>query len=117
MPEKHRRYAEWTPERLQSWAAETGGHTEAVISHILESRKYPEQAFRSCLGVISLRKRYTTERLERASQRALSLGSCSYKTIEAILRNGQDQLPLPETQPLAPLPDRHDNVRGSVYYN
>ena len=117
MPEKHRRYADWTPERLKSWAAKTGGQTEAVISHILESRKYPEQAFRSCLGIISLGKRYTPERLERASQRALSLGSCSYKTIDAILRNGQDQLPLPETQPPAPLPDSHENVRGSVYYS
>ena len=117
MPEKHRCYAEWTPERLQSWAAKTGGHTEAVVIHILESRKYPEQAFRSCLGIISLGKRYTPERLERACQRALSLGACSYKTLDAILKNGQEQLPLPETQPTAPLPDSHDNVRGPVYYN
>ncbi|MTI11867.1 IS21 family transposase [Sansalvadorimonas verongulae] len=117
MPEKHRCYAEWTPERLQNWAAKTGGHTEAVITHILESRKYPEQAFRSCLGIIHLGKRYTPERLERACQRALHLGSCSYKTLEAILRHGQDNLPLPEEQPLTELPDRHENVRGSVYYN
>ncbi len=117
MPEKHRRYAEWTPERLQNWAAKTGGHTEEVVVRILESRKYPEQAFRSCLGIIHLGKRYNPERLEKACQRALHLGACSYKTLEAILRNGQDQQPLPDSQPLIALPERHDNVRGALYYN
>ncbi len=54
MPEKHRNYAEWTPERLQNRAARTGPETEAVIRRILSTRRHPEQSDRSCLGIMKL---------------------------------------------------------------
>ena len=117
MPEKHRKYAEWTPERLQNWAAQTGPETEAIIRKILSTRRYPEQSFRSCLGIIRLGKSYGDDRLESACRRALYADTCSYKSIESILKHNLDQQALPELEPEAPLPDDHENLRGSDYFN
>lgn len=37
MPRAHREYAEWTPERLISWAAGTGKATAQVVESILDN--------------------------------------------------------------------------------
>src|SRR3982074_1670194 len=54
MPSAHRRYAEWTPERLQRQAQGIGPNTEALIIAVLARRPHPEQGFRTCLGVLRL---------------------------------------------------------------
>ena len=116
MPEKHRRYAQWTPERLQNWAAQTGPETEAVVRRILTARRYPEQSYRSCLGIMRLAKGYGNDRLENACRRALYADTCSYRSIESILKNNLDQQALPELEPDAVLPGDHENLRGSDYF-
>lgn len=116
MPKAHRQYAEWTPERLVRWAAETGPATAKLTEAILSSRPHPQHGFRACLGIMRLGKRYSTARLEAASRRALAIGACSYKSIESILKNGLDRKPLPSTTVETPAID-HDNLRGSDYYH
>ena len=56
------------------------------------------------------------ERLEAASQRALRLGACGYKSRHSILKQGLDQQPLPELAASPPAID-HDNLRGPTYYH
>ena len=116
MPESHRQAGEWTPERLKRWAAKTGPATEKLIQVVLASRQHPQQAYRSCLGILRLGKAYGDERLEAACRRALILGSCRYKSIESILKLRLDEQPLEGQQELA-LPDAHDNIRGPAYYH
>jgi len=116
MPKAHREYAEWTPERLVRWAGETGPATAMLVETILTSRPHPQHGFRACLGLMRLGKRYTTARLEAASRRALAIGSCSYKSVESILKNGLDRKPLPPTMIDTPAIE-HDNLRGSDYYH
>lgn len=116
MPKSHREQAEWTPQRLIRWAEQTGPNTVGVITHILERRIHPQQGFRACLGILRLGQGHGEERLEAACQRALQLGACSYKSLESILRQGLDRLPLPP-QNLPPLPDDHSNLRGPGYYH
>jgi transposase len=70
MPSSHRRYAEWTPERIRSWAATVGPQTEAHVLAIMEHRTHPEQGFRAALGIMRLFKQYGTERLETACRRS-----------------------------------------------
>ena len=41
MPTAHQRYAEWTPQRLVLWAAQTGEATAPVGETILASRPHP----------------------------------------------------------------------------
>jgi transposase len=115
MPKAHREYAEWTPQRIIAWAAQTGPATAGVVEQILSRKAYPEHGFRSCMGVISLGKRFSKERLEAACKRALAIRGVSYKSIKSILENNLDQKPLPEQLDL--LPVSHENIRGTHYYN
>lgn len=116
MPEAHRAYAQWTPQRLIHWAEKTGSATTAVVTAILRSRRHPQQGFRSCLGILRLAKSYGDGRLEAACQRAHALQAYSYKSIASILKNNLDQRPLPEpTSPPPPL--THPNIRGAHYYH
>jgi transposase len=115
MPTAHRQYAEWTPQRLIQWAAHSGPAVAQVVEAILASRPHPQQGFRSCLGIMRLGKRYGDERLEAACQRALTLGACSYKSLESILKNGLDRRPLPEQAGTTASP-HHPNIRGPQYY-
>jgi len=115
MPAAHQRYAEWTPQRLVHWAAHSGPATAQVVETILASRPHPHQGFRSCLGIMRLGKSYGDERLEAACQRAFTLGACSYKSIESILKHELDRCPLPQP-PAATAGPAHANIRGPHYY-
>jgi transposase len=64
MPSSHRRYRDWTHERIQREAAAIGADTAALVEIVLRSRPHPEQGFRSCIGILGLRKRYGVERLD-----------------------------------------------------
>jgi transposase len=116
MPEAHRQYGDWSPQRLISWAEKSGPCTARVITAVLSSRRHPQQGYRTCLGILRLGKSYGDERLEAACQRALLLGTHRYKSIESILKNGLDKRPLPQQQELS-LPEDHDNIRGPSYYH
>lgn len=116
MPKAHREYAEWTPQRLSNWAHKTGPATASLIEAILQRRQYPQQAFRTCLGILRLGQSYGDERLEAACQRALLIGSYSYKSIDSILRKGLDRQAT-DTQQELELNVDHDNLRGADYYH
>lgn len=98
------------------WAEQTGPNTAGVIAHILERRIHPQHGFRACLGTLRLSKQHGEARLEAARQRALVLGACSYKSLESILSQGLERLPLAQ-QNLPLLPDEHINPRSPVYYH
>jgi len=114
MPKAHREFAAWTPQRMIAWSAQNGPATAQVIENILSRKAYPEQGFRSCMGIISLAKRYSQERLEKACQRALSIGGISYRSIKSILDHHLDQRPLQFQMSLDSV--THNNIRGSEYY-
>jgi transposase len=115
MPPAHQKLSDWSPERFQRWAAEIGPQTTQLVTAVLASRRHPQQAYRSCLGILGLGKRYGQERLEAACGRALPAGIRSYKGIHNILKHKLDQLKLDEP-PAEPLP-AHANIRGQSYYN
>ncbi len=119
MPKAHQQYLEWTPSRIIRWAAQTGPHTEKLVTRILESKPHPQQGFRSCLGIIRLGKQYSPQRLEAACAYALSIQGFFYKSVQSILKNGLDQKPslLPKREESTlPLPFQHPNIRGKEYY-
>ncbi len=116
MPASHKRYSEWSPERFLKWAEKIGPHLRELTEIILTSRPYPEQAYRTLLGIFRLGEIYSNERLEAAAKRAIYIGAKSYKSIESILKNNLDQRPLPG----ASEPDPtiiHANIRGPEYYH
>lgn len=117
MPEAHRRYLEWSPGRLISWAATVGPETAGLVTAILERRPHPEHGYRACLGIMRLAKHYPPARVEAASGRALLLGATSYRSVKSILARGLDSVPLPAVpEPLPGLGIVHENLRGPSYY-
>jgi transposase len=116
MPSSHRRYRDWTHERIQREAAAIGGDAAALVEIVLRSRPHPEQGFRSCIGILGLRKRYGVERLDAACAKALALGTRSYSSVAAILKNKQDSKTAPQRETDQPSL-LHDNIRGPGYYH
>lgn len=116
MPSHHRAHSEWSPGRFLNWAVEIGPHTRDFVRGLLESRKHPELAYRSCLGLLSLAKRYSPERLEAACRRALALGVLKQASVRTILERGLDSQPLPETESETVTLPVHENLRGAAYY-
>ncbi len=116
MPKTHQAYLEWTPQRLVTWAKQSGGATAEVIETILATRAHPQQGFRSCLGIMSLAKSYGPQRLEAACRRALSIGAPSFKIIRNILTSKLDQAPISCDESAAVRPVIHSNIRGARYY-
>jgi transposase len=115
-PPRHRQYLEWTPERLVNWARKIGPSAAGVAGYILQSRQYPEQGYRACLGLMRLARRYPPQRVEAACTRALAVNACSYRSVKSILETGLDHQSIEE----AKTPDAHRmihaNVRGAAYY-
>jgi transposase len=113
MPSSHRRYRDWTHERILREAAAIGDDTAALVKVILRSRPHPEQGFRSCIGILRLAQRYDAERLDGACARALALGTRSYSSVAAILKNAQERRSAEPPQPSL----LHENIRGPGYYH
>ena len=114
-PKSHRQHLAWPPSRLLGWAKSVGPATVQLFSAILESKPHPEMGYRSCLGILRLGQRYSSERLEAAATRAVSVGACSYKSVKSILERSLDRQPLEISATKQPL--EHDNIRGASYFD
>lgn len=111
MPLRHSKQQTWTPGRLKQWAADIGPDTLRWVSARLEEKAHPEQAYRLCLGLLSLSRVYPSSRLDACCRLANREGLVRLKQLKAILASGRDQLP---TEPLSypELPQAHENIRG-----
>lgn len=118
MPESHQRYAEqrgWTPEYFLDQAGKVGVSTHLYIQGVLKARRFTEQTYNACLGILRLVLAYTPVRVEAACKRALGGQNFSYTTINNILINNLDTLEW-EQPSLFNLPN-NDNIRGPEAYN
>ena len=116
MPSSHRRYADWTIERIRCEAAAIGPSVALLCELILEHRPHPEQGFRACLGIVRLTKPFGTSRVEAAATRALEIGARTYGSVKSILDNNLDR----HSTPLRGATEQailHPNIRGARYYN
>ena len=111
-----RRYAEWTPERLQRDARCIGPATEALIIGVMARRPHPEQNFRTCLGILRLFRGLEASRVDAASNRAVEIGALSYASVASILKHRLDRT-ASSGGPAGDAPLLHDNIRGPGYYH
>lgn len=114
MPPNHRYYANATPEQILEWSQKAGESTHAFVEQLIEERQHPEQAYKSCLGVLRLGKDYGKDRLEAACLRAMEFKYYSYRAVKNILEHGLDRTE-EEACSKAVLP-AHENLRGHEYY-
>lgn len=123
MPSSHRRYANWTPERIRRDAATNGPNSAALIDVILRGKPHPEQGFRSCIGILRLAKTHGPERLEAACERALEIGAHSYSSVASILKNNLDRRTTAKSTKGATAQNSddpaidHTNIRGPHYFH
>ena len=113
MPPNHQFMDKVNAQQLLHWAEAVGPQTAALISATLKSRPFPEQAYRSCLGILSLAKKHPHSRIEQACQAALDVKTFSYKTVKDELDWLAKQPALPVTPKTLP---PHTNIRGDQYY-
>jgi transposase len=116
MPSAHRRYAEWTPERLQRDARGIGPNTEALVIAVMARRPHPEQGFRTCLGILRLFRGVEAARAEAASDRAVEIGALSCASVASILKHRLDRTESPSGA-AGDAPLLHDNIRSPGYYH
>ncbi len=116
MPESHRAVSEWSPQRFLSWASDIGEPTHKLVEHLLNQKRHPEQSYRRVLALLSNGKRYGRERLNAACERAWHINSPTRTSVESILKQGLDLLPLDEPQEELCL-ESHENLRGERYYH
>lgn len=112
---KNQYQSDWNPQKFIERARCVGTDTEKYIIEILNRRPYPEQAYKTCQGILNYAFRVGTLRLNAACTRALFYEDYSYKTIITILEKRLDQVPLEseQNQTLMPI---HTNIRGEEYY-
>lgn len=106
----HRALLEWSPESFLAKASAVGPDTVAVVKRILESRKHPEEAYKSCSGVLNLARKHGNEAAEKACAYAMKLEVVNYHVLANVLEKKlyeQEQ----ESVPLW-----HGNIRGKEYF-
>ena len=86
----------------------------SAMERLLASHRHPEHGYRSCLGLLSLARRFSEARLEAACEVALSLGTCRYQHVKDILQNGRDKACVPVADKWQS--PEHAHVRGAKYY-
>jgi len=107
----------WSASRFIDWANSIDTAVGEYILQIIDSRNHPEQAYKSCLGILNFEKKVGRERLTNACKRALDFKIYSFKTVQKILENNLDQIIDPENEEKEQeLPD-HGNIRGKQYYH
>ncbi len=109
MPENHKAIYGWNKERFLSWAEKIGHTTRQYIAMILNSREYPVQTYRTCMGVIRLGDSGSEEVMESACGEAIEKNILSYKYFKIIYqkisKSAEEQVQ--ETKVIT-----HMNLRG-----
>jgi transposase len=116
MPPGHRAHGEWTPGGLVAWGHSVSKEVAGFVERLLAERPHPEHAYRACMGLRRLARRYGTARLSAACARAMAIGSVNYSSVKSILAEGLDRLEVPGTGS-APPPPAHENLRGPAYWS
>ncbi len=112
MPSHHRFVLELDADWLLKQAQAVGPGTTEYVQALLKARAFPEQAYRSCLGVLSLSRKFPAAQMESACQRLQEGHVFSYKD----LKNELEALSRRCSDATTPAPD-HENIRGETYYH
>jgi len=124
---RHQTQADHMPQNHQEWkksrgydaayfikqGSQIGEATHWAIEFIIRSAIHPPQSFNSCQGVLSLGRKYSNDRLEKACARCQKIDKVSYTLIKNILARNLD---VEEEGTDLFTPPIHKNIRGPKYY-
>ena len=100
-----------------NWAQDIGDEVLLWVKAQLQQKQHEQQAYRVCLGLLNLSRRYPADRLNRACTIANQNRLYRLKQIKSILQSNQDQLLSETSQQLPLLPQTHENIRGPEHFN
>lgn len=110
----HRFLSEWTAEKFIEQAKAIHAEVATYICKVIEGKSHPEQAYKSCSGILSLARKVGNQRLINACRRADQYGIYNYPIIVQILDKRLDVF-TPESEQTTSMPE-HGNIRGGDYY-
>ncbi len=111
----HRYLSDWTPEKFIEQARAVHEDVALYIAAVIEHKRHPEQAYRSCSGILGMARKVGAQRMASACRRAYSYSVFNYPIILQILEKKMDLLEDEKQERLPDMPQHH-NIRGSGYY-
>lgn len=111
----HKFYKNWSPAFFQKLASPFGDSVIDYVKVLIESKDYPEVAYKQCLGIIALGKTHEKGRLNNACKRGLLFNRYGYHIIRKILENKMD-LQSQDDKTTNHQIAAHENIRGAAYY-
>ena len=109
---------EWTGERFIHWAEQIGENTTMVVRLFLSTYRVEQQGYKSCMALLKSADKYSAVRLEAACKKAISFTtSPSLKSVQSILKSGQDRLSDEHTDESSSKPSQYSFTRGAEYYS
>ena len=117
MPPKHLEYKRsksYNAAYFLDQADYIGPCTRHAAEMLLSRNRHVEQGYSSCQGLLSLNRRYGSERLENACRRLSGCTSITYTMIKNILEKNLDKAD--NQEPVSRMP-MNDYVRGAEAFN
>ena len=100
---QHQFITKWSPETFLKQASDIHEDVAHYIGKVLELKSDPEQAYKSCSGILSFSRRVGEDRLTNACRWAHSLGQYSCRVIEEILYKRLNYSRTKRSNPVYPL--------------
>jgi len=116
MPSTHQYVKGWSGEYFIGWGQSKSPVIAQYIERVIKKRAYPEQAYKSCMGLQQLYNQYHQQSFEKACKRATQYERYGYLVVKNILEKGLEQIKYEEDQLSLGFAQDHNNIRGANYY-
>jgi transposase len=113
MPSTHRFVSEWSEAYFIRRAQGVGPHTVKLFDGMFRTKDHPEQAYRSCLGILALAQQHGHAATEQACFEAFERRQYNYAFIYHHLQQNRSKSTAVK---VLSIPDAHQNLRGPDYY-
>jgi len=70
---------------FRKWAKHIGDKTYELIDELLLHKPIEQQAYKSCMAILQLSRKYGARRLNRAANQALLAGRCNFYTVKKFI--------------------------------
>lgn len=114
---RHRFYHNWSEEYFVEQGMNIGPDTLRLIEQIFLQCKHPEQAFKTCQGVLQLARKHGNTRVEEAAFICLQHDYISYRKLDRVLTLTSSGLFSTNNLEEPVVVIEHENVRGESYYH
>jgi glutamate-1-semialdehyde aminotransferase len=112
MPADHQFVKGLSPGWIIAQASKIGQGCVEAVTETMRRCEHVQQGFNASLGILSLARAFTAQRLEMACQRCLHFRTLTYRALKSVLVNNLDRQPWQPTQ--SPEPSQiiiHENLR------